>query len=574
MVSPSDPSSGPATNATRHLSAGAYIDDGFCLTALREVYYRPRRIVAPSYGFDSITVLGHCLRSRRAMLVRDTMLVGVLVYASWLSVLSVVAMLIALLTFHIALTAVVVAHESLVYLRRSTQPNLPRSWRAREQTPAERLRPTSLVSQGFRRLWLENVVAVLIARVFVVVVTYAVFTAAALAASIWLWSSDLIGGEPSWMAVGVLTGLVFLVPVSTRVWSRLQVHALVPDRPGGRPLMTPRLRVLQEQMSGNTVVYSGYRPFVGSGEVLRQWNLAQRLVRAEKPVASVLRPAGGDGKKPRERDREFPKPPFQALDISGYVRRQIQGIADDTVPEHRLPNLRVTDRVFVAGTEISDLQPHTPAELVAHIIDNPTAPQRHYLVCQVVSWRGELVTTVYVHFAVQGRALYVELYITGLFPCHGRFRVVDEVGGTGVKAMLRDAARAIGTAPALLAAAPVNLVRAGFDQLGLLRTRKAGTLSRGYDYGARVGLREIGAADDTRDSMQTQDIVKYGRVIERRVLAAILDFLEEKGVDIAEYRQRSINILNAGAVATNGGTVRVQGDAIGNQENNQDGGAL
>jgi hypothetical protein len=91
---------------------------------------------------------------------------------------------------------------------------------------------------------------------------------------------------------------------------------------------------------------------------------------------------------------------------------------------------------------------------------------------------------------------------------------------------------------------------------------------KGYDYGARIGLREMGASDEVRDHMQTQDIVKYGRVIERRVLAAVLDFLEDRGVDVAEYRQRSLTILNTGAVATSGGTVNVQGDTVGTQNVN------
>jgi hypothetical protein len=54
-------------------------------------------------------------------------------------------------------------------------------------------------------------------------------------------------------------------------------------------------------------------------------------------------------------------------------------------------------------------------------------------------------------------------------------------------------------------------------------------------------------------------------MIERRVLDAILDFLEDKGVDVTEYRQRTLTILSAGAVATGGGTVNVEGDAVGTQ---------
>ncbi len=57
---PDDP-----TTATRHLCAGAYLDEAFRDVALSEVYHRPGRAVALSFGFSLTPVLAHCLRSRR-----------------------------------------------------------------------------------------------------------------------------------------------------------------------------------------------------------------------------------------------------------------------------------------------------------------------------------------------------------------------------------------------------------------------------------------------------------------------------------------------------------------------------
>src|SRR5437870_12082311 len=77
------PTDEPAPHsATRHLCAGAYLDPQFCLSALHEVYYQPKRLVAPSYGFDTIAVLGHCLRARRATVIRDATLLGLLLVAA------------------------------------------------------------------------------------------------------------------------------------------------------------------------------------------------------------------------------------------------------------------------------------------------------------------------------------------------------------------------------------------------------------------------------------------------------------------------------------------------------------
>jgi hypothetical protein len=548
------------TNATRHLSAGAYLDPEFCLTALREVYYKTKRVAAPSYGFNAITVLGHCLRARRGLVVRDVILVGLLVAASWLSLAALLIVLATLLTVHVTVVTVKVVRDALRYLReppdarKSPEAERLRIWRAaREKRDVRRWR------RGFRRLWLENVLAQIGGRLIGPVSGYLALLAVGATLAIAVWHTSLtgrtrLGIRPTLATVG-LVALMFLVPAAARAWGRLQVRALAPDRAPHPPMATRRLADIERQTGGNTVIYSGYQPFVGSGENLWHWNFAQRLVRTS-PKGLVLPDA----------EREFDEPPFTAREISAYVRDHISDLAHDPLPERRLPALTVADRVFVAGTEVSDLTPHTPQDQVARIIRNPTAPQRHYVACQVVSWRGELVTTVYVHFAVQGKVLYVELHITGLLPCDERYRVVDQLDGTSLGRVLRDAAEGLLSAPTVVASAPVGLWRAGSDVLGLTAARSSATarLKKGFDYGALIGLREIGEAPDIRDHMRTQDIIKYGRMIERRVIDAVLDFLEDKNVDVTEYRQRFVMILNAGAIAANGGTVNVGGDAIGN----------
>src|SRR5262249_55139655 len=153
-------------------------------------------------------------------------------------------------------------------------------------------------------------------------------------------------------------------------------------RPATPPLHNHRLDEIARQTDGNTVVYSGYQPFVGSGVVLGSWNITQRLVR---PVTRLP----GIDVAATEAAREVGNPPFTAEEISSYVRDYIADLSQDPVPERGLPDLTVADRVFVAGTEISDLQPDTPEHRLAEIIQRPTAPERHYLQCQVVSWRGE-----------------------------------------------------------------------------------------------------------------------------------------------------------------------------------------
>jgi hypothetical protein len=82
---PDLPDPPPPTTATRYLCVGAYLDSVFRDRALREVYHQPRRFVAPSYGFDLVTVLEACRRARTLTMARDGSIVLLLALAAYLS---------------------------------------------------------------------------------------------------------------------------------------------------------------------------------------------------------------------------------------------------------------------------------------------------------------------------------------------------------------------------------------------------------------------------------------------------------------------------------------------------------
>lgn len=53
------------SNATRLLCAGTYLDAVYRATVIRELLTHRFRVVAPSYGYDAVPVLGHALAARR-----------------------------------------------------------------------------------------------------------------------------------------------------------------------------------------------------------------------------------------------------------------------------------------------------------------------------------------------------------------------------------------------------------------------------------------------------------------------------------------------------------------------------
>ncbi|MER5700856.1 hypothetical protein ABT023_02680 [Micromonospora sp. NPDC002296] len=518
-----------ASNATRHLCAGAYLDEDFQRASLAEVYHQRARLVAPSYGFDLVAVLGQCLQARRIAVLRDMAIIGMLLFATCVSVTAMIFTIGLLIS---------------LYLLTSTQRGI------RE------------IARELRRGGSANVGIIIgrsMAFLFRVLGAMVAFSLLSMPIAL-LTALDMTGIYYVDLPLEILMTLLALTFAPPFVANLIHQHQLEQFAPGRTPPVPARSRRFDEirrQESGNTIVFSGYHPFVGSGIVLKNWGFAERLVRAGDPLTGVA----------AESEREFSTAPFSAVELVAHLRDELNALAYGREPEEQLPGLTVADRILLAGTEVAHLVPYTDPAHFPTVIRNPTAPARHFLVCQVVSWRGELVATVYVHVAVQGRSLYMELTSTALPPCDERYRVVDQVGGTGPAAFLRAGARGLLDAPVIIGRAPLNLLRAGLDALVNSSWFLAGGPPRpGYDRGARVSVRELGMAGDTRHHLQTQEIDKHQRIIERRVLAATLDFLESRGVDTSEYRQRATTLLNAGTVVS-GGSLTVHGDLKSTQTN-------
>jgi hypothetical protein len=512
----------PLDSATRHLCAAAYLDEAFQQISLREAYFQVKRVVAPSYGYRVIPVLWHCLRARRAAIIRDVVIAVLLVLSICTFGVGFLFVIVFLAQLQVSVMVIRMVRDSVQQVRSGGSLDME-----------------AMVARG----------RVLLVGLIFLALMWGLF---------WLFSLGALASDAGGLMVIILIGIILALmittmPVVTDLWRQRQVERFTPGKVVDNPPRSPRFDQIHQQQHGDTVVYSGYLPFVGSGEIIDTWGFAQRLVRPDNGIGPLS-----------EFEREFEQAPFTAAEILGYVAGQLRVLAEDPNPERRLPGLTVNDRVFLAGTEVSHLSTVTGPERMADIIRHPTQPARHYLVCQVVSWDGELVTTVYVHFAVQGRTLYLEITATALPPCDDGYRIVDDVDGTGGLAYLRAVVRGVANTPRTVAAAPINLARAIADGIGSSTSAAATTapVTQGFDYGARVSVRELGASEVTRNHIQTQDILKFKRIIERRVLASVLDFLESRGVDTTEYRQRALTVLNAGAVNMGSGSM-VVGAAVG-----------
>lgn len=529
--------------ATRRLCAGTYLDREFRQRLLRDVYNCRERRVAPSYGYDLAQVMRYGWRAWWLELARDAVAVALFVVALLTVPLGTVLM-VGLLSVWYALRACWrVLVEWVRVLRERQSYDRVRGVRFRAKLAAYGLLGSTLMVGG-----------------------------AVLAMSLSSQGPRLRGDL---VQVGLLTAvfvLSFVITGVLRQWQLDRLHR--PSAVEGRP-RSWRLVTLAGQQNHPVTIYSGYRPFVGSGLLVGRWSFAQRLVRKKEFV--------------QDNDEEFPpsEPPFTTSEIVRRLKESINNLASISHSETSLPGLTVRDRVFIDGTYVNEVpkdildSPSLSSTILKEIMEHPREEVRHHIECQIDAWDGELITTVFVHISLQGRTLYVEFSTYALTPTPPRFRVIDEVGGTGPRAALRMVVHDLLElpdvlhAPRRLVAAPKQLVNACWAQWDVTVKN-----DEDRDIGAQISAREIawkiagdgvdndsgGASAPSQSHVnheetsyfQALDVFRHSKVIERQLLAAIEAFLKEKKVDTSEFSQRAEAILNNGVLNTgSGGTINI-----------------
>lgn len=530
--------------ATRRLCAGTYLDREFRQRLLRDIYNSRRRRVAPSYGYDLVQVLRHAWRAWWLEVVRDALAVALFVAAVLTAPLGTLLMVGLAAVWYSLRACWRVLLDACRILRERKSFDYARGVHFRAKLAACGLLGSAMVVGG----------TVLVMRL-----------------NPQRLRDDLI---QTGLLVAVLI-LLYAVAGIVRQWQLERLHD--PSAVKGDP-RSRRLRTLGKQQGHPVTIYSGYRPFVGSGLEVRRWSFAQRIVR--KKVIE------------QDRDEEFPQsqPPFTTSEIVGHLKKSIDNLKSATHSETKLPGLIVRDQVFIDGTYVNNflgaLSDPPSSIVIDHIMAEPREEARYHIACQVEAWDGELVTTVFVHISLQGQTLYVEFSTYALLPTPPRFHVIDEVGGTGTKAALRMVRQGLSElpdvlhAPRRLLAVPKHLVSAywaQWDRMGNGERR---------DIGAQISVREVardGADTDPkkvsvprrvrRDPEETEetsyfqffDVARYSKIIERRLLASIEEFLKAKGVDTSEFARRAEAILNNGVLNTGSGTINVSDSAVGHQ---------
>jgi hypothetical protein len=477
------------SNATRLLSAGAYLEKDYRDNVIRELVRDSYRVVAPSYGYDAVTVLAHALAAR---------------------------------TLRRKQLACVFLGEVL-----------------------------DLILTDKNVLGLPG--GVLIA--------------------LWLpWAFAFL------RRVATLQALItWLRPDPDPNSSEAAAYEY--DFPASRHLPEHLIEKIALQQSGGQreILYGSarYEPFVGSGTTRESWTTAELLapLKADPALRAYLRDGEEDAEPPFEQPEVIG---FTVEEISEYVARRLKSELHDNAPYgEQIENLVVERRRYSRagavpvkkrllwrwrGVEL--LPPAAASEFEAfRLLEDQERydASREYLSIRVGAWSQEIVTSVFVGFDLRGNTLYSEFYPHVMAPVIASFHLVDRLPKRlGATMLLR-----VGIGIPLGLPRQLYLMASQGLRSAWSRVRRLGRAVVGFvgvvdesdfrlgryavdlvDTGAIVSLRELASAGAYHHFFQQADTDKYVKIVERRLIEVVRDFLIEHNIDVFDHDARGTTILN------------------------------
>lgn len=524
----------PLSSTTRYLSGAAYIDQKYAEKVIDEMVGESHRAVAPALGYDLVTIIRHCFRAQRLWLRQNALLTLALVAG-------------AVLLPGPTVTLFVICLGAYMFV--------PDRGRARP-------------GKG-RPVW-----QVVVALVVVLAVGGCLFgPVRSLLATMGpgSFSTTDIGstygtatnGDSSDGVVKFVLGLLALVAGLMTV---LTVHRyrmidiITADLARGQagPVLRPearevehRLGVIESAQSGNIVLHAGFEPFVGAGDRINAWAVATEL-RARPEDAE---PGAAPG----------PRVDLDPNELMHHLRYRLASMrARDLPGPSRIVGLQLRDQVVSSGTRWHDYPlidertrlPYSYAEqaTVEAIIRSPQTSARHFLRISVgapdraalgadgrtimPAEHQSVISSTFIHVAVEGGLLYVELVSTVLGPIRQTYLDIDRYSATEDRlgpAVAEAFRRFLGD----VAVAPFRLVHALYRRFTLIgsmhKADREAAAEPVYDFGARLDVRELASRSTYANYLQGLDAEKYTRLIDKRVTEAIDEYLVANGIDSTDF---------------------------------------
>lgn len=563
-VSPPHPNHGEEpTGATRHLCTGVHIDEDFRNLVIKEVCTAPSRRAAPSYEFDLIPVMRHAwLALHLAALSRLGLLTALI--APYFGGFTVTTLLIAggyvllvLLEHAWRLSKELTRPEEplLTKKRKKRRSKLPSrsNWKYREES--RRLKNTGTF--------------ILVLTLIMTVLAFSHPTQGALA----LYLSCAIAG-----LTAIVGGLrqacinhIHKAPVLRP--KRLSHRERVVDEQQKHPCVVYRRPAHkkddQDEDTGVFTLFGEESPFIGAGELIHQWN---------PPMSVQLLHKGSDHKPLHQREHRHP--PFEPHQLMDHLRATVTDLRDDH-ENVRLP-VEVRDRVYIAQSDVSAdrsiLRESVDPAALRRIIDRQDSAHHHFLEVSVPDAGGELVATVLLQVRVRGRTLILAFAACALTRNPDDFRKTGEFGQHGKRAIVGAAWHNLFRLPRQIRSLgrvvhyPLHLAKTLLDFLDKALVLRGLDLTlvprRNIGIGSRISVRQEQAEDWSKVQLDKTTLLGHIKNVEQRLLKATSDFLDSRGVDISDFDDRALQIINSGIVNM-GGSNDFTNTAVGDQAHQQ-----
>ncbi|GAA2918197.1 hypothetical protein [Streptomyces mexicanus] len=518
-----------ASEATRLLCAGTYLDPAYRDRVIEELHLHEQRIVAPSLGFDAARVLAHALRARRVEVGWAGAIVGLWI-VGW--PLTGGAMVVYLLPSLLLAGGVAVRGDD-------------------PQAPAGR----KAMALGVR--WAGRLVfAVLLVATVVTAFSdkddieaarygYAgglkgILLTLLPSLSRMVGGHDTITALQAWLALVLFAAVAVCAGVQRSQFARALGGELAPERfpdaasdPAERA-ESPRFQRLKDRIRleqhAPLIMYRETRPFCGAGQAYDTWVLAVEM-----------RPA--EGRTPR---------PLSNRTVLDSVRPLLEGLR--LPPEYaghavrdRLRWLEIDECVFLPAEGLARREdaPYSRAAFDQHrerAVEEGAEKRRHFLRVRVGGWEEELVVTVYVRIHTQGRMLMLEIAPHVLMPVREDFKDADRMAHQlRNNSVFGKATWAAGQVPASAARSLLTLCQAAGHGWQLL----TGGYGNALPDGPALSVRELGAAP-AGSLFQQMDVDRYLRSVQDRIAHGVRTALSEHGYQTGEFVQKVVNISNGG----------------------------
>lgn len=515
------PGNAEVSEATRHMCVGVYVDESFALQVQDQMDMQDFRAVPPCYGVDLGLLRRHAERARILKGARDLKICG-----SLLVVLVTVPLAAVLIVVYMKVWGLLAGAVARGGRRMVRVPGMHSWYRTRFGTL--RVEPPG------EELWkaLKSCLPLAVISFFMLpLLTYTSYL-------------------PSGLVV--VDMLVFLIVFPWLAgWSQQQKVFEELRRLG------PAWRLGSGPPPENVVIYSGFRPFVGSGMEIRSWALDLRLT-----------PARDTGGTPAATTR------FGTGEMLSTLRT---GLSELQHGPATAPSVTVWEQLFVSGQDLLDgpapfsadaflggsvpfaFRPvnNVRPEVVEAARGRTEGPVRHCLTTQVRSWDLNVVLTVHVQAAVTEHTVHLYSTAAVLPPVREAYRQVDRMTEAhGSEHRLRVVACGWHAAMDSLAQPVKRAVQYAFRRSLLERQRQrfqeAIRYDRRYDFGAGLSLRELAATADYSNYFQRIDVRRYESQIQLRMLTVLKALFEKHGWDTSELDEGRQMILNNGVIMTGG----------------------